>query len=168
MSSGREPVVEVEPAEPAERQPILDLLAQPPLRADAVAVADDEHADEQLGIDRRPAGVAVVVSELLAQIGERGRREHVDPAQQMIGWNTIFEMKLVEEPGLIRRLPPHHRQPPSLPGRRNHCSLAPSTDFFNTIGPKRTCPHVRYLPAFEGEADIGRQRRTTTSFEHAP
>ena len=43
-------VVEVEPAEPAECQPVRDLLAQPPLRADAIAVADDEHADEQLRI----------------------------------------------------------------------------------------------------------------------
>ena len=44
-------VVEVEFAEPPIRQMQGDLLAELPLRADAVAVADDEHPDHQLGID---------------------------------------------------------------------------------------------------------------------
>ena len=33
----------------------------------------------------------------------------------MIGGDTVVEMKLVEEPHLVRRLPPHHRQHPPLP-----------------------------------------------------
>ena len=108
-------VIEVQAAEPAERQPIGDLLAQPPLRANAVAVADEEHADEQLGVDGRPAGVTIMVGELVAQIRKSGRGEHIDPTQQMIGGDTVVEMKLVEEPHLVRRLPPHHRQHPPLP-----------------------------------------------------
>jgi len=32
-----------------------------------------------------------------------------------IGGNALIEMKLLEEPRLIRGLTPHHRQPPSLP-----------------------------------------------------
>jgi hypothetical protein len=31
----------------------MDLLAQPAFRADAVAIADDQHADQQLRVDRR-------------------------------------------------------------------------------------------------------------------
>ncbi len=52
---------------------------------------------------------------LMVQIGQRCRGEHIDAAEQMVGRNALVEVKLVEEPGLIRCLPPHHRQPPSLP-----------------------------------------------------
>ena len=51
--------VEAEAAEPAIGEVQVHLLAQPPLRADAHAVADDQHPHHQLGIDRRPAHVAV-------------------------------------------------------------------------------------------------------------
>src|SRR5215813_4329275 len=37
----------------------MDLLAQPPFRADAEAVAHDQHADHQFWIDRRSAYGAV-------------------------------------------------------------------------------------------------------------
>ena len=73
-----------------------------------------QHADQQLRIDRWPPGVAVVISKLVAQIGERSSREDIDAAEQMIGWNAVIEMKLVEQSRLIRRPPPHHRQAPSL------------------------------------------------------
>jgi transposase len=35
----------------------LDFLAQLPLKADAIAVAYDQHADHELGVDRRAAKV---------------------------------------------------------------------------------------------------------------
>jgi hypothetical protein len=41
--------------------------------------------------------------------------KHVNAAEQMIGRNALVEMELIELPRLVRRLPPHHRQPPSLP-----------------------------------------------------
>src|SRR4051794_33341796 len=47
--------LQAEAAEPPVGQVQMDLLTQPPLRPDAEAVADDQHADQQLGIDRRPA-----------------------------------------------------------------------------------------------------------------
>jgi hypothetical protein len=50
---------QAEPAEPPVGQVQMDLLAQPAFRADAVAIADDQHADQQLRVDRRPAGLAV-------------------------------------------------------------------------------------------------------------
>ena len=46
--------VEPQPTKPAIGQIEVDLLAQPPLRANAEAVADDQHPDHQLGIDRGP------------------------------------------------------------------------------------------------------------------
>src|SRR5207248_1437807 len=51
--------VEPEPAKPAIRQVEVHLFAQPPLRADAEAIADDQHANQQLWIDRRPADLTV-------------------------------------------------------------------------------------------------------------
>jgi hypothetical protein len=42
--------VEPEPAEPPVRQIEVDLFAEAPLRADADAIPDDQHADHQLGI----------------------------------------------------------------------------------------------------------------------
>ena len=46
--------------EPAIGQIEVDLVAQPTLRANAEAVADDQHAPHQLGIDRRATRLAVV------------------------------------------------------------------------------------------------------------
>jgi hypothetical protein len=53
-------VFEIELAEPAIRQVKLNVLGEPALRADAVAVAHDEHTDHELGIDRGASDVAVV------------------------------------------------------------------------------------------------------------
>jgi hypothetical protein len=105
----RDLVLEVELAKPPVGQMQLDLLAQPAFRADAVAVADDEHPDHQLGIDRRTTDVAVMGLELLVEVGERHCREHIDPSQQMVLGDAIFEPELVEQPALIPPLPPHHR-----------------------------------------------------------
>jgi hypothetical protein len=52
-------VIEIKPAEPPVCEVEPHLLAQLPLGPDAEAVADDKHPDQQLGIDRRPADVAV-------------------------------------------------------------------------------------------------------------
>ena len=51
--------VEAKPAEPAIGKVEMNLLAQPPLRPDAHAVAHDQHPHHQLRINRRPADGAV-------------------------------------------------------------------------------------------------------------
>lgn len=51
----RHPAIESEPAEPAVREVEVNLVAEPALGADVEAVADDQHPDHQLGIDRRAA-----------------------------------------------------------------------------------------------------------------
>src|SRR4029077_1639577 len=48
-----------EPAEPAICEIEVDLLAQPPFRADAEAIAHQQHPDHQFGIDRGTAQFAV-------------------------------------------------------------------------------------------------------------
>ena len=55
--------------------------------------------------------------ELLVQVGERHCREYVDPSQQVVLGDPIFEPELVEQPALIPPLPPHHR--PALRCRRS-------------------------------------------------
>src|SRR5438105_15821429 len=68
---------------------------QAPLRANAVEVADQQHADHQFGIERGTAYGAVIRSELLphvAQIQDLG-----DLAQQMILGNVVVEAEIVKK-----------------------------------------------------------------------
>jgi hypothetical protein len=62
--------VEPQPTEPAIGQMKMDLLAQPSLRANAEAVADDERSDYQLGIDRGPPDVAIVRPQVRTNLGQ--------------------------------------------------------------------------------------------------
>ena len=52
-------IVEIELAEPAISKVQRNLLAQPPLMTNAIAVTDQKHPYHQLGIDRGPADIAV-------------------------------------------------------------------------------------------------------------
>jgi len=85
----------------------LDLVAQPPFRADAAAIADDQHADQQLRIDRRPSCLTVKGRQVrpnAAQVNEA-----VDRPQQMRLGYMAFERELVEH-GVLLDLPlAHHR-----------------------------------------------------------
>src|SRR5262245_17905854 len=58
-------VFEIEATEPPICKMQLDLLAQFALEADAVAVADNQHPQHQLRIDRGPADLAVERLQLL-------------------------------------------------------------------------------------------------------
>ena len=98
---------QVETAEPPIRQVEVDLLAEPPLRADPEAVPDQEHPDHQLGIDRRPTDRTVERRETRADLGEVDKP--VDRSQQVIRRDMLFERELVEQRAL-RHLPrSHHR-----------------------------------------------------------
>ena len=61
-------VRQVEPAKPAIGEVEMNLLAQPPLRADAHDVADEQHAEHQLRVDRRPADGAVEGQKIAADV----------------------------------------------------------------------------------------------------
>ena len=76
-------VFKIEAAEPAVGQVKLDLLAQLALEADAVAVADDKHPQHELGIDRRPADLAVEGLQLLAKLTQHARYDWIDAPQEV-------------------------------------------------------------------------------------
>jgi hypothetical protein len=86
-------VIEIEPAEPPISQVQLNLLAQPPLEADAVAVANDQHPDQELRIDRRSTDVAIERCQLLAQVSQHLHYNRIDPAQEMARRNAPFEVE---------------------------------------------------------------------------
>jgi hypothetical protein len=72
----------------------VHLLAQAPLGADAEAVADQQHADHQLGINRGPSHGAVEAGQMLAQLG--AVNEAVDAPQEVIGRDMILKLERVE------------------------------------------------------------------------
>src|SRR5207344_1365242 len=109
----------------------FDFLAQPPLKADAIAVAHDQHPDHKLWINRRPADLAVERCQLLTKSSQQPCHHRIDPAQQMTSRNALFKVEQVEQMALIARLPTHHGKPPPLiaSSRRNHCSLMSASPF---------------------------------------
>ncbi len=62
----------------------MHLLGERPLRGDSEALADEQHPDRQLRIDRRAARVAVELREVTPQIAEIERP--VDTTQWRICW----------------------------------------------------------------------------------
>src|SRR5580704_16314264 len=86
--------VEPQPTKPAIGQIEVDLVAQPTLRANAEAIADDEHPDHQLRIDRGPPDVAIIGPQVRTNLGQVD--EPVDLAQQMIVGDTPLKAEAVE------------------------------------------------------------------------
>jgi hypothetical protein len=73
-----------------------------------VAVADQEHPDHQLRIDRRPARVTVKSLQLPTNLTKI--EKVINSAEQMIGRDVILKAEIVKETPLIRRLETHHRR----------------------------------------------------------
>ena len=101
---------QAEPAEPSVAQVQMDLLAQPAFRADAVAVADDQHPDQQLGVDRRPAGCAVEWRQMCPNIAKID--EAVDRSQHMVERHMLLDRELVKQSTLIHLPLTHHHLHP--------------------------------------------------------
>src|SRR5205085_1995046 len=118
----------------------LDLLAQPSLKTDTVAVAHDQHPDHELRVNRRPANVAVKGRQFLMQISHDPRYFGIDPAQQMACWNAPFEIEQVKQLTLLAALPPHHDPPPPLneSSERESWHADNHEPFFNIIGQFQT------------------------------
>jgi hypothetical protein len=98
--------IQAETAEPAVRQVQVDFLAQPPFRADAKAVADDQHPDQQLRIDRWAAFLAIEWRQPPPQLAEF--HEPVDRAQQVPLGHMTVERKLAKQSVLPDAAFPHH------------------------------------------------------------
>ena len=82
-------VTQIEAAKPPISQAQMNLLAQPPLRPDTEAIAQQQHPDEEIGIDGRPPGMAVEMGE--AAPDTRQIHEPVDGAQQVVLWDMILK-----------------------------------------------------------------------------
>ena len=79
----------------------MGLFAQPAFGADAIAVADDQHADHQLRINRRTPDRAIEIGEVMAQVTQI--ETLINAAQKMIGWDVIFKVERVKQPLLPTR-----------------------------------------------------------------
>lgn len=81
--------IQTEPAEPSVGQIEVNLIAQAPLRPDAEAVADQEHPDHQLGIDRRSTDTAVEDHQVLPNLFKVDKS--IDRPEQVVGADVPFE-----------------------------------------------------------------------------
>src|SRR4051795_13039532 len=98
--------VQAKTTEPAIGQIEVHLLTQPPLGADAHAIADNQHPDHQIGINRGSAHGAVERLQLRAHNVEIN--EPIDAPKQVITGHMIIQAEIIEEPRR-RCLPSHHR-----------------------------------------------------------
>jgi hypothetical protein len=69
----------------------MGLFAQPPLGANTVAIAHDQHADHQLRVNRRTPNRAVEIGEVVAQFAKI--EAPINAAQKVIGWDVIFKVE---------------------------------------------------------------------------
>jgi hypothetical protein len=144
-------VVKIEATKPAVRKVKLNFLAQPPLGADAVTIADDQNPDHQLGINRGPANAAIKRRQLIAKLKQYPAHHRIDPAQKMARGNAPFEVEQVNQLALIAALSTHHGKPPppNLVRRRNHCSPI-SAKPFSTVSVKTEWHEAASSPIYVG------------------
>jgi hypothetical protein len=100
--------VEPQATEPAIGKIEVDLVAQPTLRTDAEAVADDEDPDYQLRIDRGSSHVAIVRPQMRPQSREIDKT--VDLAKQVIVGDMPLKAEAIEQRLLHHSPLAHHRR----------------------------------------------------------
>jgi hypothetical protein len=98
-------LIEAQPGEPAPRQVHAQLLHQPPFAGDAVQIADQQNAQQKLGINRGATVLAVAVSQSLAH--KLQTDVLLDQPQQMVFGDLIFQPKVVKQ-GFGAVVLPHH------------------------------------------------------------
>ena len=76
----------------------MGFFAQPPLGANTVAIAHDQHANHQFRINRRTPNRAVRIGEVMAQVAQINTR--INATQQVIGGDVIFRVERVKQPFL--------------------------------------------------------------------
>ena len=72
----------------------MHFLTKPPLGPNAHAIANDQHSDHQVRINRRPANAAVKGCEFDAQ--HRQIKKPVNSPQHVISGNMLIQPKIVE------------------------------------------------------------------------
>jgi hypothetical protein len=137
-------LIETQTGEPAPRQMHAQLFHQLALAGNAVQIANQQNAQQELGIDRGSSGFAVAVLEPLANKSQADVL--VDEPQQVVFGDVLFQSEIVEQrfgTGMLS----HHDQQSSED--QNHVvhgsntslyrtSAANQSDFFNTHGPLRS------------------------------
>ena len=99
--------VQSESAEPAIGEIEMNLVAKATLGPDAHAVADDQHADHQLWIDRRSAHLTIERLQRLAEVIEG--EMSVNAPEHVIGRDVFLKAEIIEQPRR-RSLKAHHRR----------------------------------------------------------
>ncbi len=118
-------------AEPAIGEVQMYLVAQPSLGPDAHAVADDEHPDHQLRVDRWAAGLAVKRLQMLADA--RQVHEAVNRTKHVVRRDVPLQVEAVEQRLLRHRPLAHHRLvSASLANIESDHQRYCKTAFFNT------------------------------------
>jgi hypothetical protein len=112
----------------------MDLLAQPPLRANAEAISHQQHPDKEFRINRRAACIAVKRSEILAD--SRQVNEAINRTQHVNLRDVIVNGKLIKQCASPFLLWTHHRkQSPASIGKVNQQAASRSKRVFNKIIP---------------------------------
>ena len=127
--------IEPQSTKPAIGQIEMDLLAQPTLRTNAQAVADDEHPDHQLRINRGPPDVAIIGPQMCPNLGQVD--EPIDLAKQMTVRDMPLKAEAVEQRLLHHRPLAHHLQSPAARETESDQHDDFNSDFFNTIDPSQ-------------------------------
>src|SRR3974377_263772 len=110
--------IEAEPAEPAISQVEVSLFAEAPLRSDAEAVADQQHPDHQLRVDRGASDAAIERRQIPPDLFKVDKS--IDRPEQMVGWNVPLERELIEQRSLIDLPISHHDLQSCRLDRLNH------------------------------------------------
>jgi len=87
----RNGILQAQTAEPTMGQIQMHFLTQAAFGTDAIAVADDEHADHQLRIDGGTTCGALEISQMRAQPVQV--KTGVNTAQEMVLWNVVFKVE---------------------------------------------------------------------------
>ena len=112
----------------------MNFIAQPPLRSDAHAIADQEHTDHQLRINRGAANGAIVRCQKRPDVREV--HKPIDRTQNVVFRNVPVQIKLVEQRRLQLLSRSQHRlTSPKSMGKLNQPLSSRSTTFFNGISP---------------------------------
>jgi len=90
----RDLAIQAKLAKPAIREIEMNLLTQAALGPYSHAIADDQHADHQLRIDRGATGVAIMRPQHLTDVIEV--EMPVDASQHVIGRDMVIEAEIVK------------------------------------------------------------------------
>ena len=152
--------VEPQATEPAIGKVEVDLVAQPPFGANAEAVADNEHPDHQLRIDRRATRLAVVRLQMRSNL--RKVDEPVDPAKQVIVGDMPLKAEAVEQRLLHHPPFAHHRPNLPRPRRRNQRTAPKSSGVFQRNRREAAIPVATFVER-PGEPTVGRHASSAST-----